>query len=278
LESNLYIAIPHLPKKNYNMKKGTIILLAIAGALLLLVFNGCGSYNNMVSKQEATSSAWAQVENVYQRRMDLIPNLVNTVKGVANFEQKTLTDVINARASASSIKVDASKLSTEQIQKFQASQGELSQALGRLMVVAEQYPHFGAFGRFGGSVFEQPNAPGMIGLVGIVKRPTDRVSNQWIVSFSIAGGHQRRIKQLTSLIGLVGKQFYMTHAHFYQGGFTGGSQSRYVYFTGLLQTNTRTFIGFQMSLTEPIDHFWIVGCSGQHLFKMSHGRSRTHGM
>ncbi|MDP3928258.1 MAG: LemA family protein [Bacteroidota bacterium] len=130
------------------MKRSNIILLVIGAALLLLVFNGCGSYNNMVTKQEATSSAWAQVENVYQRRLDLIPNLVNTVKGVANFEQKTLTDVINARASATQMKVDASKLSPEQLQKFQASQGELSQALGRLMVVAEQYPQLKATQNF----------------------------------------------------------------------------------------------------------------------------------
>jgi len=130
------------------MKRSNIILLVIGAVLLLLVFNGCSSYNNMVNKQETTSSAWAQVENVYQRRADLIPNLVNTVKGVANFEQKTLTDVINARASASQMKVDASKLSADQIQKFQASQGELSQALGRLMVVAEQYPQLKATDNF----------------------------------------------------------------------------------------------------------------------------------
>jgi LemA protein len=130
------------------MKKGTIILLAIVGVFVLLIFNGCGSYNNMVSKQEATSSAWSQVENVYQRRADLIPNLVSTVKGVANFEQKTLTDVIAARASATQIKVDASTLSPDQIQKFQASQGQLSQALGRLMVVAEQYPQLKATQNF----------------------------------------------------------------------------------------------------------------------------------
>ncbi len=130
------------------MKRSNIILLVIGAALLLLVFNGCGSYNNMVTKQETVSSSWAQVENVYQRRSDLIPNLVSTVKGVANFEQKTLTDVINARASATQIKVDASKLSPEQIQKFQASQGELSQALGRLMVVAEQYPQLKATENF----------------------------------------------------------------------------------------------------------------------------------
>ena len=130
------------------MKTRNIILLVFGAALILLLFNGCSSYNNMVNKQETTSSAWAQVENVYQRRADLIPNLVNTVKGVANFEQKTLTEVINARASASQMKVDASKLSADQIQKFQASQGELSQALGRLMVVAEQYPQLKATDNF----------------------------------------------------------------------------------------------------------------------------------
>lgn len=130
------------------MKRGTIILLAVAGIILLLFMNGCGSYNNMVTKQEQTTSTWGDVENQYQRRLDLVPNLVNTVKGVANFEQKTLTDVIQARANASSIKVDASKLNPEQIQKFQASQGELSQALGRLMVVAEQYPQLKATENF----------------------------------------------------------------------------------------------------------------------------------
>jgi LemA protein len=85
---------------------------------------------------------------VYQRRLDLIPNLVNTVKGVANFEQKTLESVIQARASATQIKVDADKLNPEQLKKFQATQGELSQALGRLMVVAEQYPQLKATENF----------------------------------------------------------------------------------------------------------------------------------
>jgi len=131
-----------------NMKTSNIILLVIGAALLLLGFSGCGAYNSMVTKQESVSSAWADVENVYQRRSDLIPNLVNTVKGVANFEQKTLTDVISARASATQMKVDASKLSPEQISKFQSSQGELSQALGRLMMVAEQYPQLKATENF----------------------------------------------------------------------------------------------------------------------------------
>jgi LemA protein len=131
-----------------HMKKGTIILLAIAGLFVLLLMNGCSTYNNLVAKEETTSSAWAQVENVYQRRMDLIPNLVNTVKGAADFEKSTLESVIQARASATQMKVDASTLSPEQIQKFQSSQGQLSQALGRLMVVAEQYPQLKATENF----------------------------------------------------------------------------------------------------------------------------------
>lgn len=130
------------------MKKGTIILLAVIAAFMLFGFSACGGYNNMVSKQENVSKAWAQVENVYQRRMDLIPNLVNTVKGAANFEQETLTKVIEARASATQIKVDPDKLTPESISKFQQSQGELSQALGRLMVVMEQYPQLKATDNF----------------------------------------------------------------------------------------------------------------------------------
>jgi LemA protein len=126
------------------MNRGTIILLAVVAAIVLLFMSGCGSYNNMVTKQEGVSGAWSNVENVYQRRADLIPNLVSTVKGVANFEQKTLTDVIEARSKATAMKVDASKLSPEQIEKFQASQGELSQALGRLMMITENYPQLRA--------------------------------------------------------------------------------------------------------------------------------------
>jgi LemA protein len=90
------------------------------------------------------TAAWSQVENVYQRRADLVPYLVNTVKGYADFEKSTLTAVIEARAKATSMNIDASKLTPDQIQKFQANQGGLSQALGRLMVVAEQYPNLKA--------------------------------------------------------------------------------------------------------------------------------------
>lgn len=130
------------------MKRGNIILLSILAVLVLLVFNACGSYNSMNEKRTVTEGAWAKVQSAYQRRLDLIPNLVATVKGAANFEQKTLTDVIEARAKASSIQVDPDKLTPENIKKFQGAQGELSQALGRLMVVSEQYPQLRATQNF----------------------------------------------------------------------------------------------------------------------------------
>lgn len=125
------------------MKKGIILgIIVVMAFVLYRLF--AGSYNNMVNKEEEVTSQWAQVENVYQRRMDLIPNLVNTVKGYADFEKSTLTAVIEARASATQIKVDPKNLTPEALQKFQQSQGELSAALGRLMVVAEQYPNLKA--------------------------------------------------------------------------------------------------------------------------------------
>jgi LemA protein len=126
------------------MKKGTIILLGVLAVVLLLVFNGCGSYNSMVTKQETVSKAWGQVENVYQRRMDLIPNLVNTVKGAANFESSTLEKVIAARASATQVKIDPDKLTPENIEKYQAAQGQISQALGKLLMITENYPQLRA--------------------------------------------------------------------------------------------------------------------------------------
>lgn len=122
------------------MKK-TLIIVGIVVVVLFIIYRFfAGSYNNMVNAEETTSAAWSQVQNVYQRRIDLIPNLVNTVKGMATSEKETFEAVINARAKATAVNVDASKLSPEQIQKFQSAQGELSQALGRLMVVSEQYP------------------------------------------------------------------------------------------------------------------------------------------
>ena len=118
------------------MKKSFLMVAAIISGFL---FTGCG-YNKMVSLEESVSSAWAQVENVYQRRADLIPNLVETVKGYAQHEQETLTRVIEARSQATSMKVDPANLTPDAIRQFQEAQQGLSSALSRLMVVVEQYP------------------------------------------------------------------------------------------------------------------------------------------
>jgi LemA protein len=122
------------------MRKGSIVLVI----LLAIVFIGgcmtCNTQKSLVTLDEDVKAKWAQVQNQYQRRADLIPNLVNTVKGAAEFEKSTLTDVINARAKATSVQVDPDNLTPEKLREFQAAQGELSQALGRLLVVTENYP------------------------------------------------------------------------------------------------------------------------------------------
>lgn len=107
--------------------------------LLIPLLSGCG-YNRMIELEEGVSAQWAQVENAYQRRADLIPNLVNTVKGYADFEQETLTQVIEARAKATSVTIDPENLDASSIQQFQQMQDGLSSALSRLMVVVERYP------------------------------------------------------------------------------------------------------------------------------------------
>lgn len=114
------------------------------GIVLLVVFIiyriFAGSYNNMVAMGENVTKAWQNVESDYQRRLDLIPNLVNTVKGYAEFEKSTLTEVIEARAKATQVRVDANNITPESLQQFQAAQGQLSSSLSRLLVTVEQYP------------------------------------------------------------------------------------------------------------------------------------------
>ncbi len=122
------------------LSKGIITLLVILGAFVLLFFWAMGGYNKMVSQEEGVTSAWSQVENVYQRRADLIPNLVATVKGYAAHEQETLEGVVNARAKATQTTIDPTNMTQASLDKFQAAQGELSSALSRLMVVVEKYP------------------------------------------------------------------------------------------------------------------------------------------
>lgn len=114
---------------------GVVVLLAI-----ILYSSVKGTYNNMVTKEEAVTAQWAQVENVYQRRADLIPNLVATVKGYADFEQETLTRVIEARAKATSVTIDPTNLNEASMQQFQSAQDGLGSALSRLLVTIERYP------------------------------------------------------------------------------------------------------------------------------------------
>jgi LemA protein len=132
------------------MKSTNLVLIVILAAILILGGCGCGSYNSLVQQDESVKNSWNKVQSDYQRRADLIPNLVNTVKGEASFERGTLTDVINARASATQIKVDPNDLTPEKVQQFQAAQGQLSQALGRLLAVSEAYPNLRANDAFRG--------------------------------------------------------------------------------------------------------------------------------
>lgn len=134
------------------MKRGcliSILVVAFLGLIILaVVLWGTRIYNQMVTLQEGVTSQWGNVETQYQRRADLIPNFVNTVKGAAAFEQETLTQVIEARAKATQVTLDPANMTAENMQQFQAAQGELSSALSRLMVVVERYPELKATQNF----------------------------------------------------------------------------------------------------------------------------------
>ncbi len=123
------------------MKKSTIIILAVVAIVAIWGITG---YNGMVKADEAVSTAWSNVENQYQRRADLIPNLVNTVKGYAAHEKETLDAVISARTRATQVTVDADNLTPEKLQEFQKAQGEVGSALGRLLAITEAYPELKA--------------------------------------------------------------------------------------------------------------------------------------
>ncbi|MFI5131300.1 MAG: LemA family protein [Chitinophagales bacterium] len=122
--------------------KGTrnLTLLIVLGIILILGVWSCGGYNGLVKKDEGVKKSWNNVQTEYQKRADLVDNLVNTVKGAANFEQKTLTDVIAARARATSVNINADNLTPEKIAEFQAAQGQLSGSLSRLLATVEAYP------------------------------------------------------------------------------------------------------------------------------------------
>jgi LemA protein len=122
------------------MNRSTIILLSVLGGFVLILLWGVGAYNRLVGLSESTESQWANVQSAYQRRADLIPNLVSTVKGYADFEKSTLTDVIEARSKATSVQISADNLTPEKVAEFQKAQGELKGALSRLLVSVERYP------------------------------------------------------------------------------------------------------------------------------------------
>lgn len=126
------------------MKRSLIIIGVILVVIFLIYRLFVGTYNGLVEREVAVENAWSQVQNVYQRRLDLIPNLVNTVKGAAEFEKSTLTAVIEARAGATQVRIDPKNLTEEELGRFQQAQGQLSSALGRLLVSVEQYPQLKA--------------------------------------------------------------------------------------------------------------------------------------
>jgi len=130
------------------MSTRNIVLVSILAFILLLGGCGCSGYNGLVEKDQNVKGKWANVESDYQRRSDLIPNLVNTVKGAANFEKSTLEAVVNARAQATQTKIDVSNLSPEKVAEFQRAQGQLSGAIGRLLVTMEKYPELKATDAF----------------------------------------------------------------------------------------------------------------------------------
>ncbi len=131
------------------MRNVLIGIGVVVGIVLIVGLIYMGSYNGLVSRQENVNEKWSQVQNDYQRRADLIPNLVNTVKGVANFEKDTLTAVVEARAKVGTMQVDKNVLNDpNQFKKFEAAQGQLSSALSRLMVVIEKYPELKATANF----------------------------------------------------------------------------------------------------------------------------------
>jgi LemA protein len=132
------------------MSKISIVLIAIVGLVVVLGLSAVGTYNGLVGKQQGVDAAWAQVLNQYQRRADLVPNLVKTVEGSANFEKSTLESVVNARASVGRVTIDPSKAPVDAatLQKFQEAQGQFSSALSRLLVVAENYPDLKASAGF----------------------------------------------------------------------------------------------------------------------------------
>lgn len=158
------------------MKKGWIIAIAIVAVLVIWFATG---YNSLVKQEEGVKTAWSQVENQYQRRSDLIPNLVNTVKGYASHESETLEGVVAARARATQTTIDADNLTPEAIEKYQAAQGELTAALGRLLMIQENYPDLKANQNF---LELQAQLEGTENRIAVARKDFNAAAQQYNVS------------------------------------------------------------------------------------------------
>lgn len=159
------------------MKKNKTLIIVIIIAVILFIFLWLtGMYNGIVNKEEAVDSQWSQVENVYQRRADLIPNLVATVKGYAEHEQQVLTDVIEARAKATSINFKTDNLTEDNIKSFQKAQDQLSNALSRLLVTIERYPDLKANQNF---IELQAQLEGTENRISVERQKFNQVTKQY---------------------------------------------------------------------------------------------------
>ena len=158
------------------MSKKSIIWIAVLGVLAIAVIWGVGRYNAIVTAEENVNTAWSQVESQYQRRADLIPNLVETVKGYAAHESETLEGVIAARAKATQVVVDPTQVTPSQMVAFQAAQGELSQALGRLMAITENYPDLKANTNF---LALQSQLEGTENRITVARNNFNEMARQW---------------------------------------------------------------------------------------------------
>jgi LemA protein len=161
------------------MKKNTIILISILGLVAISILWSISSYNGLVSTQEEVNSQWANVQNQYQRRADLIPNLVATVKGYATHESSTLEGVIAARAKATQITVNPENLTPEKLQQYQAAQGQLSSALGKLLMITENYPDLKANQNF---IELQAQLEGTENRIAIERNRFNEVSKEYNLS------------------------------------------------------------------------------------------------
>lgn len=187
------------------MKKGVIILLAVLGVIIVGIMWGVGKYNGIVKLDEGVNEGWAQVQNQYQRRMDLIPNLVATVQGVANFEKSTLTAVIEARAKATQVTLSPQLLNDQQaFQKFEQSQGQLSSALSRLLVTVEQYPNLKANENF---LQLQSQLEGTENRISVERKRFNEVVQQF-------NAHIRQVpnNMIASFGGFQQKQYFQSQA------------------------------------------------------------------